>query len=146
MVYDRIRLHWNIQTWEILVIPDRSKHTKTDVDFGYMDQSKTKWFWNCCCRIKFPVWKWNSMVWIREDPELAGEISALYNELGKLRWKLNGICSWIWICWKRYFSSIRCKQIERPSIKAGMKFKVTNFETKKVGPKNTIFVYKWIYR
>src|SRR5574344_1128154 len=76
----------------------------------------------------------------KENIEHAADISALYNEISKLRWKLNESIKQFESAERDIFSSKIRKQIE-DAIKTGMKFKVSKFENKKGLSQNPPLAY-----
>jgi DNA topoisomerase-3 len=140
MVYDRIKSIESFKPEKYCQFLGEAKHTKTGVDFKYIvkvKQNDTEII-NTQDKIDILEMKINGMD--KENPEILGEIGNLYVELGKLRWKLNELI-------KDYESSerdiynrtIRTK-IENV-IKDGMKFKISNFETKKGLTQNPPLAY-----
>ena len=140
MVYDRIKHIETFKPEKYWQFHGQAKHTKTGVDFGYIVKVKQNDSEIVATQDQISSLEMKLNGLDKEDPELAGEISALYNELGKLRWKLNEAVREYESAERDIFSIKVRKQIE-DAIKAGMKFKVTNFETKKGLTQNPPLAY-----
>lgn len=140
MVYDRIEHIQKFKPEKYWQFHGNAKHTKTNVDFSYIvkvkqDDTEIKETQDKIVSLEM---KLNGMD--KENPELSGEISDLYNELGKLRWKLNEAVREYESSERDIFSKKIKTQIE-DAIKTGMTFKVTNFETKKGLTQNPPLAY-----
>ena len=140
MVYDRVKHIKEFKPEKYWQFHGKAKHKKTGTEFGYIVKVKQNdaEIVETQNKIASLEMKVNGMD--KENPELAGEISALYNEIGKLRWKLNEAVREYESAERDIFSRKVRSQIEE-AIKAGMSFKVTNFETKKGLTQNPPLAY-----
>lgn len=106
-----------------------AKHKKTNTEFNYIikvkqDNSEIISIQDSIDSLEMKI---NSMD--KDNPEVADDLSNLYNEVSKLRWKLNELTRDYESSERDIFSKKVKKQVE-DAIKAGMTFKVSNFETK----------------
>lgn len=129
MVYDRIMHIKKFKPVSYWNFHGTAKHTKSGEEFKYIVKVKQDDKEIIETQDKVASLEQKLQGIDKEDPENASEISEIYGELGKLRWKLNELVKEFQTNERDIFSKKVKKQIE-DGIKAGMKLKVTNFERK----------------
>lgn len=140
MVVDRMNHIENFKPEKYWQFNGTAKHTKTGEDFNFIvkvKQNDTE-IVNLQTNIKDLEKRLENID--KNDPELTAEIGEIYNELGKLRWKLNEATKEFESSERDIFSKKVKKQIE-DAIKKGMHFNVTNFENKKGLTQNPPLAY-----
>lgn len=140
MVYDRIKHIETFKPEKYWQFNGNAKHTKSGTEFGYIVKVKQSDSEIVTTQDKISSLEMKLNGMDKEDPELAGELGVLYNELGKLKWKLNEAIREYESAERDIFSVKVRKQVE-DAIKASMRFKVTNFETKKGLTQNPPLAY-----
>lgn len=140
MVVDRMNHIKNFKPEKFWQFHGTAKHKKTDTEFKYIVKVKQddKVIVETQDAIDKLEMKLNGLD--KENPEHADDISVIYGELGKLRWKLNEAVKEFESNERDIFSKKVKKQIE-DAIKAGQTFKVSNFETKKNLTQNPPLAY-----
>ena len=140
MVYDRIK---HIETFK----PEKywqfngvATYLKTSEEFNYIVKVKQNndEIIKLQDNISYLERKLNGLD--NQNPELSEEINSIYNDLGKFRWKLNEAVKEFESSERDIFSKKKKQQIE-DVIKVGMKFKVTDFVTKKDLTQNPPLAY-----
>lgn len=140
MVYDRIKHIEKFKPEKYWHFSGTAKHTKTNTEFSYIVKVKQNdsEIIETQKEIESLEMKINGMD--KENPELKNEISDFYNVLGQLRWKLSELTKEYETSERDIFSKTLKAKIEK-AITAGLKFKVTNFETKKGLTQNPPLAY-----
>jgi DNA topoisomerase-3 len=129
MVYDRIKHIETFKPVKYWQFHGTAKHAKTNTEFNYIVKVKQddKEIINTQDKLDSLEMKLNGLD--KENPDHADDISATYAEISKTRFKLNELVKEFESNERDIFSVAKRKQIEQ-AIKAGMKFKVSNFEKK----------------
>lgn len=140
MVVDRMNHIDNFKPEKFWRFSGTAKHSKTNKTFDFI--VKVKQNSNDIVYIQNEIdileSKLNSLD--KNNAELSGEISELYNTIGKLKWKLTEATKEFESSERDIFSQKIKKQIET-TIKKGMNFKVTNFTHKKGLTQNPPLAY-----
>jgi DNA topoisomerase-3 len=129
MVYDRIKHIETFKPVKYWQFHGEAKHIKTDSTFKYIVKVKQDDKEILENQDKLESLEQKLQGLDKDNPDHADDISATYNEISKTRYKLNELVKEFESNERDIFSRKVKKQIE-DSIKAGMKFKVTNFEKK----------------
>ena len=129
MVYDRINHIQNFKPKKYWQFHGEAKHLKSNSTFKYIVKVKQDDKEILKTQDEIVKLETNLKNINKEDPENSNEVSEIYNQLSKLRWKLNELVKEYETSERDIFSKKMKKQIE-DNIKKGMKFKVSNFEKK----------------
>ena len=130
MVVDRMKHIEKFKPVKYWQFKGTAKHLKTNTEFNYIVKVKQNDAEIIETQDTIDMLEMKLNALDKENVEHAADISAIYSEISKLRWKLNESIKQFESAERDIFSSKIRKQIE-DAIKSGMKFKVSKFENKK---------------